>query len=42
MLEKMFPDVNVNNFGDILASLYLAVFQRGKEYLISVFKQKVF
>lgn len=38
----MFPDVTVNNFGDILASLNLAVQTRGKEYLISVFKHKMY
>lgn len=37
----MFPDVTVNNFGDILSSLRLAVFQRGKEYLISVVKHEI-
>lgn len=38
----MFPDVTVNNFGDIPASLNLDVFQRGKEYLTSVFKHKIY
>lgn len=37
----MFADVTVNNFGDILASLSLALFQGGKEYLISMFKHKI-